>query len=157
MKLKVCYFILSLLIFAGHALFAQPPVRLKPTTGRYRVTEVRDTLFHLFKTNDVLEVSIRNGLRHYRAGKLKGTYKIIPDTITVKRVAPCLVPPCPEFLDVIPVFYTEPINRFISFDDLEHKSYLEAYDPAIYRSRSNKPADRHKWDLIYILKKIKSN
>lgn len=150
---------LFLLLFtASHTVAAQVQTVSKkqlPTIGVYRVTEAMDTLYHLFKKNDVLDISIRNGLRHYSAGKLKGTYKIVPDTITVKRIAPCLVPPCPEFMDVVPVFYMEPINRFISFNDLENKSYLEAYDPAIYRSKSNKPVNRYKWKLLYVLKKIK--
>ena len=152
----IIIFLLTVSSLTATAQVRTPYKKRLPTTGVYRIAEIMTGGSLLFKKDDVLDVSLRYGLRHYRAGQLKGTYKIIPDTITVKRVAPCLVPPCPEFLDVIPVFYMGHINKFIAFNDLENRAYLEAYDPAIYRSRSNEPVDRYKCELLYVLKKVKN-
>ncbi|SDC89842.1 hypothetical protein [Niabella drilacis] len=144
--------ILLVCLMAFIQTMAQPAKQRQPVTGRFRVTEAMDTVFHLFKTGDMLDVSLQKGLRHYRNGKLVSTYKIIPATIKVKKVAPCLKPPCPELVHDVPVYYAGALNRYIELDDLSSKSYLYAA-PEDYNTQSGQPLREGQWALWYVLKK----
>jgi len=146
--------ILLVCLMAVMQMMAQPAKQRQPATGRFRVTEAMDTVLYLFKTGDMLDVSLQKGLRHYRNGKLVNTYKIIPATIKVKKVAPCLKPPCPELVHDVPVYYTDVLNRYIELDDLSNKSYINAA-PAYYKAQSGKPLREGQWELWYVLKRTK--
>ena len=67
-----------------------------------------------FRKNDVIRISTKNGLKHYRNKQLLNTYKIIPQLAIIKIQPQCRVAPCPPIDTKVLVYYLEPAERFIS-------------------------------------------
>lgn len=91
----------------------------------YYVEESWDTIFQILEKNDKLIISMQKGMQHYRHHKLLNTYKIIPVEIVVKKVAPCLRPPCPVLNRHKQAYYIEPWRRLLFLDDYGKQAFLK--------------------------------
>lgn len=88
-----------------------------------------------FKTGDVIRISTKSGLKHYRNGKLLNNYKLIPQQTIITVEAKCKVPPCFKTETNQLVYYLDAADRFIDIrgDQLLISSlnYKEANKPNV--------------------------
>lgn len=117
--------ILFFLVTAVQAAAQRAPVKQSPpVSGVYRITEELDNEHRVFKKDDVLEVSMKNGLGHYRKGKLLNRYKIIPETITIEQVVNCHMPPCPPMRYKASAYYVDVLSRYFLIGEGSGGSYF---------------------------------
>ena len=123
--------------------------------GSYIVKETWDTLLSTFNKSDGIRYSMREGLFHYRSGKLINKYKIIPLKVKWVKVAPCQMPPCPEFSSEVLVYYVGVWQRFIFFDELPDRTWLQI-SKKTYEQANDLPALREgDWETLCWLRKNK--
>lgn len=152
--LNILLLFLSVSFSVNAQMMPQPYKKKLPNIVQYRVEKVMDSENKLFKKNDALYVSLKDGLRHYRNGRLINTYKIIPDSIKRIQVINCHMPPCPPLKITEPALYVESLKRYlIFFTNLNGNTYLKA-TPVGYNVRKNEALKEEDISLWYVLKII---
>lgn len=100
-----------------------------------------------FKIGDVIKVSTKSGLKHYRNQKLLNNYKLIPQQTIITVEAQCKVPPCFKTETNELVYYLGAASRFI---DIRGDRLLMS---ALTYQNTNKPtiATKLEWKTAYQL------
>lgn len=91
--------------------YAQPKDPF-PTEKSFKIDSAVADVFK-FKKGDVIRISTKNGLKHYRNKKLVNTYKLIPQQGIVMIQPNCLRPPCPPIESTKLIYYLGAHSRFI--------------------------------------------
>jgi hypothetical protein len=97
----------------GHAFVPKDPFITEKT---FKIGTMREPLLQ-FKTGDVIRISSKTGLRHYRNQKLLNNYKIIPQQTTIMIQPQCRVAPCPKIKTIRWVYYLGAASRFIDINN----------------------------------------
>ncbi|HVK46817.1 MAG TPA: hypothetical protein VM488_03220 [Pseudobacter sp.] len=83
-----------------------------PVEKEYTITGVKEDVLN-WRKGDVVRISTKNGLKHYRNNKLMNNYKIVPQLTTTRVEAQCRVPPCFTTITKVLVYYMDGIKRFV--------------------------------------------
>lgn len=83
-----------------------------PVEKTFKIGKADNQLLN-FKTGDVIRVSTKSGLKHYRNQKLLNNYKLIPQQTIITVEAKCKVPPCFKTETNELVYYLGAASRFI--------------------------------------------
>jgi hypothetical protein len=67
-------------------------------------------------SGDEIRISTKNGLHHFRSGKLLNTYKIIPQKVQEEYDSTCPVPPCQPKSRERVYYFLEPFKKYIAID-----------------------------------------
>lgn len=97
----------------GRAFVPTDPFVIEKT---FKIGTMRAPLLQ-FKTGDVIRISSKTGLKHYRNKKLLNNYKIIPQQTMIMIQIQCRVPPCPKIKSPRIVYYLESAKRFIDINN----------------------------------------
>lgn len=104
-----------------------------PIEKTFSVMLVQENVMDL-KKGDVLKVSTKAGLKHYRDNKLLNQFKLIPQLTTIRVEAKCKVPPCFVTETNALVYYMGAIKRFIEIRNntfmISAGEYQDAVSPA---------------------------
>jgi hypothetical protein len=117
-----------------------------PADKQLRITSVliKDSLLP-FRKGDVIRVSAKTGLKHYRNKRLINTYKIIPQLAIVTIQPQCNTLPCPPTDLRTYVYYMGFAGRFIDVRNggllISEDSYEDAATPTT--------ALRLKWKMAF--------
>ena len=97
------------------------------------------------KKGDVIRISTKNGLKHYRNKKLLNTYKIIPQPAIVTIQPQCRVAPCPPVDIQVLVYHLGHAGRYIDI-----RNNLLLVSDSIYKDPDpSRNALRLKWESAY--------
>ncbi|MBO9657997.1 MAG: hypothetical protein J7527_04155 [Chitinophagaceae bacterium] len=117
-----------------------------PVERQFRiVSEDKDHHLPGFKKGDMLRISTKNGLKHYRNKQLLNTYKIIPQPAVVTIQPQCRVAPCPPVDMQVLVYYMGQAQRYI---DIRNNALLVS-DSSYKDPDPSKNALRLKWISAY--------
>lgn len=104
-----------------------------PVEQTFKIGKAENQLLG-FKTGDVIRISTKSGLKHYRNQKLLNNYKLIPQQTIITVEAKCKVPPCFKTETNELVYYLGAASRFIDIrgDQLcmSATTYREADKPS---------------------------
>ncbi|MCP9751370.1 hypothetical protein EGI32_10340 [Ferruginibacter sp. HRS2-29] len=120
-----------------------------PVEKTFRIGKKEDNSLD-FKTGDIIRISTRNGLRHYRNNVLVNNYKILPQLAIFTIEAKCKVAPCFTIDKNEVVFYLDGSQRFI---DIRNNTFFVSINRYSYL---NKPAStmRIPWKKAYQLTEL---
>lgn len=120
-----------------------------PVEKTFRIGKKEEGLLD-FKTDDVIKISTRDGLRHYRNNVLVNNYKILPQLAIFTIEAKCKVAPCFTYDTNEVVFYLDGSQRFI---DIRNNTFFISINQYSYL---NKPTStmRIPWKKAYQLTEL---
>ncbi|MET0462981.1 MAG: hypothetical protein ABW007_07500 [Chitinophagaceae bacterium] len=123
----------------------RPPDRF-PVEKQFRiVSEEKEFQLPGFKKGDVIRISTKNGLKHYRNKRLLNTYKIVPQPTIIKIQPQCKVAPCPPIDSPVLVYHMGHAERYI---DIRNNSLLIS-DSTYKDPDPSTKALRIKWRKAY--------
>ncbi|MCG2618139.1 hypothetical protein LZZ85_27800 [Terrimonas sp. NA20] len=123
----------------------RPPDRF-PVEKQFQVlSEDKEHRLPDVRKGDVIRISTKNGLKHYRNKRLLNTYKIIPQPATITIQPQCKVAPCPPIDTQVLVYYMGSAERYI---DIRNNSLLIS-DSSYKDQDTSKKALRLKWKKAY--------
>ncbi|MGN6420789.1 MAG: hypothetical protein ACTHMC_24980 [Pseudobacter sp.] len=103
-----------------------------PVERKFSITAVEDDVLN-WKRGDVISISTKSGLKHYRNNKLLNNYKIVPQLTTTKTEAQCRVPPCFTTITNVLVYHMDGIRRFVEIRNngfmISSSEYADAPSP----------------------------
>ncbi len=117
-----------------------------PVEKQFRiVSEEKENQLTGFKKGDLIRISTKNGLKHYRNKRLLNTYKIIPQPAIITIQPQCRVAPCPPVDMQTLVYYMGHAERYI---DIRNNALL--ISDSTYKDPGNSTnALRLKWKKAY--------
>ncbi len=117
-----------------------------PVERQFRITsEGKAAPLADLKKGDVIRISTKNGLKHFRNKRLLNTYKIIPQPAVVTIQPQCRVAPCPPVEIQVLVYYMGYTQRYI---DIRNNALLVS-DSSYKDPDPSKNALRLKWESAY--------
>jgi|GEM_PF-4224277 len=117
-----------------------------PAEKQFSISSVflQDSLLQ-FQKGDVIRISTKSGLKHYRNKRLLNVYKIIPQLAIITIQPQCRVTPCPPMDIKALVYYLGNAERFIDIRNnallISEDTYTDANTPTT--------ALRLKWKKAY--------
>jgi hypothetical protein len=127
-------------------LFQGTPKDPFPVEKTFRIMSVNDSIL-AFKKNDLIKISTKNGLKHYRNNRLLNTYKIIPQLSTIMIQPKCNLAPCPEIEWKVLVYYLDFAKCFIDIRNNVFRMSAETYEAADTPAKDIRLSWKNGYDL----------